>query len=348
MTVDPIHQFQINNIVPIITIGKYQIDFTNSALFMLIIVVLVSALLIGATAPRAVVPGRLQSVAEMSYEFVANTVRSSAGTEGMKFFPFVFTLFMFVLFANMIGLIPYSFTVTSQLIITATLALLVFFIVVIYGFWRNGLRFLKLFVPSGVPVYILPAIVVIEVLSFISRPVSHSVRLFANMLAGHITLQVFAGFIIMLAGFGVVGWLGAALPLITRHHAHGARVPGRFPASLRLRHSHLHLSQRCDTPGPLTAPSRRSPARGEGREGLERSVPMDPTAAKYIGAGIACIGMGGAGVGVGIIFGNYLAAALRNPSAAQGQFGNLIFGFAITEALGIFSLLIALLLLFGL
>ena len=214
MTVDPIHQFQIHNLAPIITIGKYQIYFTNSALFMLIIIVLVSALLIGATAPRAVVPGRLQSVAEMSYEFVANTVRSSAGTEGMKFFPFVFTLFMFVLFANMIGLIPYSFTVTSQLIVTATLALLVFFIVVIYGFWRNGLRFLKLFVPSGVPIAILPAIVVIEVLSFLSRPVSHSVRLFANMLAGHITLQVFAGFVIMLAGFGVVGWLGAALPLI--------------------------------------------------------------------------------------------------------------------------------------
>ena len=213
MTVDPIHQFQIHNLAPIITIGKYQIYFTNSALFMLIIIVLVSALLIGATAPRAVVPGRLQSVAEMSYEFVANTVRSSAGTEGMKFFPFVFTLFMFVLFANMIGLIPYSFTVTSQLIVTATLALLVFFIVVIYGFWRNGLRFLKLFVPSGVPIAILPAIVVIEVLSFLSRPVSHSVRLFANMLAGHITLQVFAGFVIMLAGFGVVGWLGAALPL---------------------------------------------------------------------------------------------------------------------------------------
>ena len=214
MTIDPIHQFQIHNLVPIITIGKYQIYFTNSALFMLITIILVSALLIGATAPRAVIPGRLQSAAEMSYEFVANTVRSSAGTEGMKFFPFVFTLFMFVLFANMIGLIPYSFTVTSQLIVTATLALLVFFIVVIYGFWKNGLRFLKLFVPSGVPVYILPAIVVIEVLSFVSRPVSHSVRLFANMLAGHITLQVFAGFVIMLAGFGVVGWLGAALPLI--------------------------------------------------------------------------------------------------------------------------------------
>jgi F-type H+-transporting ATPase subunit a len=214
MTVDPIHQFQINNLIPMMSIGGHQIAFTNSALFMFIIVVAVSALLIGATHPRAVIPGRLQSIAEMSYEFVANTVRSSAGTEGMKFFPFVFTLFMFVLFANLIGLIPYSFTVTSQLIITATLALLVFFIVVIYGFWRNGWRFLKLFVPSGVPIYILPAIVVIEVLSFLSRPVSHSVRLFANMLAGHITLQVFAGFIIMLAGFGVLGWFGAALPLI--------------------------------------------------------------------------------------------------------------------------------------
>jgi F-type H+-transporting ATPase subunit a len=214
MTVDPIHQFQINNLVPIITIGGHQIAFTNSALFMLIIVVGVTALLLAATAPRAVVPGRLQSIAEVSYEFVANTVRSSAGEEGMRFFPFVFTLFMFVLAANLIGLIPYSFTVTSQLIVTASLALLVFFIVVIYGFWRNGLHFLNLFVPKGVPVYILPAIVVIEVLSFISRPVSHSVRLFANMLAGHITLQVFAGFIIMLAGFGVVGWFGAALPLL--------------------------------------------------------------------------------------------------------------------------------------
>ncbi len=214
MTIDPIHQFAIHDIAPLFTIGGRHFAFTNSALYMFIIVVLVSALMIFATAPRAVVPGRLQSIAEMSYEFVANTVRSSAGTEGMKFFPFVFTLFMFVLFANMIGLIPYSFTVTSQLIVTATLAVLVFFIVVIYGFWRNGLGFLKLFVPKGVPIYILPAIVVIEVLSFVSRPISHSVRLFANMLAGHITLQVFAGFIIMLAGFGIAGWFGAALPLI--------------------------------------------------------------------------------------------------------------------------------------
>jgi F-type H+-transporting ATPase subunit a len=213
MTVDPIHQFQIRDLLPMMNVGGHQIAFTNSALFMLIIVAAVSALLIGATARHALVPGRLQSIAEMAYEFVANTVRSSAGEEGMKFFPFVFTLFMFVLFANMIGLIPYSFTVTSQLIITAALALTVFFIVVGYGLWLHGLHFFNLFVPKGVPKLILPAIVVIEVLSFLSRPVSHSVRLFANMLAGHITLQVFAGFVIMLAGFGVLGWLGAALPL---------------------------------------------------------------------------------------------------------------------------------------
>jgi F-type H+-transporting ATPase subunit a len=173
------------------------------------------ALLIGATAPRAVVPGRLQSIAEMSYEFVANTVRSSAGTEGMKFFPFVFTLFMFVLFANMIGLIPYSFTVTSQLIVTAALALLVFFIVV-------DLRLLEerpalpqsVRAQKGVPKSHPAADRVHRSAVVLSRPVSHSVRLFANMLAGHITLQVFAGFIIMLAGFGVLGWFGAVLPFI--------------------------------------------------------------------------------------------------------------------------------------
>ena len=213
MQVDPIHQFQIHDMVPIMTLAGREIAFTNSALFMLIIVFGVSALMIGASAPRAVIPGRLQSIAELSYEFVANTVRSSAGTEGMKFFPFVFTLFMFVLFANLIGLIPYSFTVTSQIIITAALALTVFLIVVVYGFWRNGLHFLNLFVPKGVPKVILPAIVIIEVLSFVSRPVSHSVRLFANMLAGHITLKVFASFVTMLGAFGFVGWVGAILPL---------------------------------------------------------------------------------------------------------------------------------------
>ena len=213
MQVDPIHQFQIHNWAPLFSLGGHQISFTNSALYMFIIVALVSLLLIGATSRRAVVPGRLQSIAEMSYEFVADTVRSSAG-RGMKFFPFVFTLFMFVLFANLIGLIPYSFTVTSQLIITVTLALLVFFLVVGYGFRRNRLHFLNLFVRKGVPKLILPAIVAIEVLSFLSRPVSHSVRPFANMLAGHITLQVFAGFVIMLGSAGILGLFGATLPFI--------------------------------------------------------------------------------------------------------------------------------------
>src|SRR6202051_4585187 len=139
MQVDPIHQFQIHELMPMMTLAGREIAFTNSALFMMIIVVSVSLLMIGASAPRAVVPGRLQSIAELSYEFVANTVRSSAGTEGMKFFPFVVTLFVFVLFANLIGLIPYSFTVTSQVIITAALALTVFLVVVGYGFWGGGL-----------------------------------------------------------------------------------------------------------------------------------------------------------------------------------------------------------------
>jgi F-type H+-transporting ATPase subunit a len=214
MQVDPIHQFKIHDMLPLMSMAGHDIAFTNSALVMLVIVLAVSALMIGASSPRAVVPGHLQSIAEMSYEFVANTIRSTAGTEGMRFFPFVFTLFMFVLFANMIGLIPFSFTVTSQLIVTVALALTVFFIVVIYGFWKNGLHFFNLFVPKGVPKLILPLIVFIEVLSFLSRPVSHSVRLFANMLAGHITLQVFAAFIIMLAGLGVLGWFGAVLPFI--------------------------------------------------------------------------------------------------------------------------------------
>jgi len=214
MQINPIEQFEIHNLSPVLHVGGHEIAFTNSAAYMLTIVLVVSALFIGATARRAVIPGRLQSVAEMTYEFVANTLRSSAGNEGMKFFPFVFTLFMFVLFANLIGLIPYSFTVTSQLIITVALAFTVFFIVVGYGFWRHGFHFLNLFVPKGVPIYILPVIVAIEILSFLSRPISHSVRLFANMLAGHITLQVFAGFVIMLAGWGVIGWFGAALPLI--------------------------------------------------------------------------------------------------------------------------------------
>jgi F-type H+-transporting ATPase subunit a len=210
---DPIHQFEIKNLFRLGSIAGHDIYFTNSALFMLIAVALIVAFLLGSTTRRALVPGRLQALAEISYEFVANTVRSTAGTEGMKFFPFVFTLFTFILILNMMGLIPYSFTVTSHIVITVMLALLVFLTVVVYGLWKNGLRFFKLFVPSGVPIWVLPLVTPIEIMSFLSRPISHSVRLFANMLAGHITLKVFAGFVTLLGGLGIVGWAGAVLPL---------------------------------------------------------------------------------------------------------------------------------------
>jgi F-type H+-transporting ATPase subunit a len=210
---DPIHQFQITNIFTFGRIGGAEIAFTNSALFMLIALGVIALLTIGATSSRAMVPGRMQTLAEVSYEFIAGTLRNTAGTEGMKFFPLVFTLFMFILTVNLIGLIPYSFTVTSHIIITASLALLVFFTVIIYGIWQHGLHFFKLFVPSGIPVWMMPVIVIIELLSFLSRPISHSVRLFANMLAGHITLKLVAGFVVMLGSIGMVGWIGAIAPL---------------------------------------------------------------------------------------------------------------------------------------
>jgi F-type H+-transporting ATPase subunit a len=214
MAADPIHQFEIKKIFTIGKVGLHEIAFTNSTVFMMIAVAGIALLMIGATRRRALVPGRMQSIAEISYEFVADMLKTTIGEEGMRFFPLVFSLFTFILFANVLGLLPYAFTVTSHIIITVALALLVFVTVVVYGFWTHGLHFFKLFVPSGVPMYILPLVVVIEVFSFLIRPVSHSVRLFANMLAGHITLKVFAGFITMLAAAGLLGWFGAALPLV--------------------------------------------------------------------------------------------------------------------------------------
>ncbi len=210
---DPIHQFQIINLFPLGQFGGAEIFFTNSAAFMVLAVILLTGFLVIGTAGGKAVPTRLQSAAELTYEFVADMLRSTAGSEGMRFFPYVFTIFMFVLLLNMFGLVPFGFTVTSHVIITATLALMVFFTVLIYGLIRHGLHFFNLFVPKGVPIYILPMIVAIEILSFISRPISHSVRLFANMLAGHIALKVFAGFIILLGGgLGAIGWIGGALP----------------------------------------------------------------------------------------------------------------------------------------
>jgi F-type H+-transporting ATPase subunit a len=213
MAADPIHQFRIVELFPVVHIGNTEIAFTNSALFMFAAVAVITAFLVIGTAKKSLVPSRLQSAAEISYEFVASSVRSTAGSEGMRFFPFVFTIFMFVLTLNFFGLIPFAFTVTSHIIITAALAITVFLTVLLYGLYRHGFHFFNLFVPKGVPIYILPLIVFIEVLSFVSRPISHSVRLFANMLAGHITLQVFAGFIILMgSAMGALGWAGGILP----------------------------------------------------------------------------------------------------------------------------------------
>jgi F-type H+-transporting ATPase subunit a len=211
--IDPIEQFNIEKIFTIGHIGNQEIAFTNSSAYMFGTVALISLLMIGGVAGKQLVPGRFQSMAELSYEFVANTIRSTAGREGMKFFPFVFSIFMLIAVSNIIGIIPYAFTISSHIIVTAALALLVFVTVLVYGFYKNGLKFFKLFVPSGVPIVILPLVVAIEIISFLSRPVSHSVRLFANMLAGHITLKVFASFVTMLGAFGFVGWFGALLPL---------------------------------------------------------------------------------------------------------------------------------------
>lgn len=200
---DPLHQFQITRLREI-SLGGVDASFTNSALFMVIAIVAITAFMLVAVRGRALVPSRLQSMAELSYEFIANMIRENAGKAGMKYFPFVFTLFMFILFCNLIGMIPYTFTVTSHIIVTFAMALIVFIGVTIIGFARHGLHFLKLFVPSGVPMALLPLLVVIEVLSYLIRPISLSVRLFANMTAGHTMLKVFASFVVMLGVLG--GW----------------------------------------------------------------------------------------------------------------------------------------------
>ena len=208
---DPIHQFEIHPILPIKLFG-WDVSFTNSSLYMVLAVLLIAGFYMVSMRARSLVPTRIQSVAEISHEFVAGMLRDSAGHSGMKYFPFVFSLFMFIFAANMLGMIPGAFTVTSHIVVTAALAALVFFTVLVVGFAKNGLHFLKLFVPEGVPILILPLVVAIEVISFLSRPISHSVRLFANMLAGHITLKVFGGFVVMLLGAGSYSIL-APLPL---------------------------------------------------------------------------------------------------------------------------------------
>jgi F-type H+-transporting ATPase subunit a len=212
-TIDPMHQFEISKIVDLKLFGA-DISFTNASLWMVIVVAVVSLIMLWGTSARAVVPGRLQSLAEMAYEFVAELLTGVTGREGMRFFPLVFSLFMFVLVANMLGMLPGSFTVTSHIIVTAAFAVLVIGTVIVYGVIRHGAHFLHLFVPSGLPALLLPFIVLIEIISFLSRPVSLALRLFGNMLAGHVALKLFGAFTVSLLGAGAYAAL-APLPLAT-------------------------------------------------------------------------------------------------------------------------------------
>jgi F-type H+-transporting ATPase subunit a len=199
---DPLEQFTIRPIIPL-HIGGLDVSYTNSALLMTITVVLVTTLLMASTRGAALVPTRWQSVAELCYEFIANMIEENVGTAGMQYFPFIFTLFMFVLFGNFLGMVPYSFTYTSHIIVTFALAAFIFISVTAIGFWRHGLHFLKLFAPEGAPLVILVLLVPIELLSYCIRPFTLSIRLFANMLAGHAVLVVFGGFVAVLGIFGI-------------------------------------------------------------------------------------------------------------------------------------------------
>jgi F-type H+-transporting ATPase subunit a len=205
MALNPMHQFEIYKIGPEINLGNINLSFTNSSLFMTISGILILSLLFLGTKKKSLIPSKVQLVTEISYTFVAKMINDTAGSNAKSFFPFIFTLFMFVLFCNMVGMLPYSFTVTSHIIVTFVLAAVVFIGVTVIGFIKHGFKYLELFVPKGVPIVLLPLIVVIEIISYLSRPVSLSVRLFANMMAGHTMLKVFGGFVISLGLLG--GWL---------------------------------------------------------------------------------------------------------------------------------------------
>ena len=205
MALNPMHQFEVYKIGPEINLNGINLSFTNASLFMFISSILILFFLFLGTKKKSLIPSKMQLVTEISYSFVAKMISDTAGSNAKSFFPFVFTLFMFVLFCNMVGMLPYSFTVTSHIIVTFVLAAVVFIGVTIIGFIKHGLKYLELFVPKGVPIVLLPLIVIIEIISYLSRPVSLSVRLFANMMAGHTMLKVFGGFVISLGLLG--GWL---------------------------------------------------------------------------------------------------------------------------------------------
>ena len=204
----PLEQFQIKTIIPI-HLGGIDASFTNSALFMAIGVAVATLFLTLSMRGRAIVPGRWQSMAELCYEFVANMIRSNVGAEGRRYFPFIFSLFMFILFGNMLGMIPYSFTYTSHLVVTLGMAMIVFIGTTIIGFVKHGFHFFSFFLPHGTPWYIAPLLIPIEVLSYFTRPVSLSLRLFANMTAGHTMLKVFASFVVTMGLLGAIPLLAA-------------------------------------------------------------------------------------------------------------------------------------------
>lgn len=211
---NPVEQFKIEPIVPL-EIGGVNVSFTNSSLWMVVAVVLATAFLTLSVKGRALVPGRWQSMAELMYEFVANMIRDNVGTEGRKYFPFIFTLFMFVLFGNLIGMVPYTFTYTSHIAVTFGLAIVIFLGVTVIGFARHGTHYLRMFFPHGAPLATAIILVPIELISYCSRPFSLAIRLFANMTVGHIILKVMAGFIIMLgiAGIAPMIFLGGVTVL---------------------------------------------------------------------------------------------------------------------------------------
>jgi len=210
---DPMHQFEIQQVLELPPVAGFDLSITNSALWMIIAAASVTLFFAAASAKAAVVPGRLQSVGEMLYELIHNLTDSIIGHEGKRYFPFVFTLFAFILAMNLLGMVPYFFTSTSQLAVTATLGVLVIAVVIAVGFARNGLGFFKLFVPSGVPFFVLPLVVVIEIISFLVRPVTLALRLFGNMVGGHVVLKVFGGFVVSLGALGALGIVGALVTL---------------------------------------------------------------------------------------------------------------------------------------
>ena len=205
MASNPMQQFTVHRIGPEIKISGVDLSFTNASLFMIISALIILLFLFLGSKEKRIVPDKIQLIAEMFYSFVAKMISDTAGSKAKPYFPFIFSLFMFVLLCNMVGMLPYSFTVTSHIIVTLIMALFVFISVTIIGFMKHGFKYLTIFVPSGVPAVLLPLITVIEIISYLSRPVSLSVRLFANMMAGHTMLKVFGGFVVSLGILG--GWL---------------------------------------------------------------------------------------------------------------------------------------------